>query len=503
MVAKVKTFEFEGIKVRDVEVQVHMASGLPGINIVGLADKSVSESKERVKAAFHSIGLGIPQKRITINLSPADLSKDGSHYDLPIALGILNALDLIDSNELSKYIVLGEVALDGTINPVRGILPAAIEANSRELGIICPEENGSEAAWSGNERILAPKSITALLNHFKNEQILPRPIKSTANDNFKKYDLSDIKGQKFAKRALEIAAAGGHNMLMIGPPGSGKSMLAKRLPGLLPKLTTEEMLEVSIISSIAGKLQEGQLSDVRPFRDPHSSSSMAAIVGGGKDAKPGEVTLAHRGVLFMDELPEYSRNVLEALRQPVESGDITIARVNSHITYPSRFQLIAAMNPCKCGHFGDIELSCTKVPRCAEDYQSKISGPLLDRFDIRVDVQAVNAFEISESTEASESSEVVSSRINTARKIQEERYKNCDFSVNSDADGEQLYNLVKIDEDAKEILKASIEKFKLSMRGYNRVLRVARTIADLAGSEVVNKVHLSEALSYRITKLTA
>lgn len=503
MVAKVKTFEFEGIKVRDVEVQVHMAAGLPGINIVGLADKSVSESKERVKAAFHSIGLGIPQKRITINLSPADLSKDGSHYDLPIALGILNALDLIDSEELSKYIVLGEVALDGTINSIRGILPASIEANSREMGIICPEENGSEAAWSGNEKILAPNSITSLLNHFKNEQILSRPQKASANDNFKSYDLSDIKGQKFAKRALEIAAAGGHNMLMIGPPGSGKSMLAKRLPGLLPKLTTEEMLEVSIISSIAGKLQEGMLSDIRPFRDPHSSSSMAAIVGGGKDAKPGEVTLAHRGVLFMDELPEYSRNVLESLRQPVESGDITIARVNSHITYPSRFQLVAAMNPCKCGHFGDIELSCTKVPRCAEDYQSKISGPLLDRFDIRVDVQAVNAFELSESSEESESSSAVAKRISTARKVQEERYKECDFSVNSDADGEQLYNLVKIDEEAKEILKTSIDKFKLSMRGYNRVLRVARTIADLAGSEEVNKLHLSEALSYRITKLTA
>jgi len=503
MVAKVKTFEFEGIRVRNVEVQVHMAAGLPGINIVGLADKSVSESKERVKAAFHSIGLGIPQKRITINLSPADLSKDGCHYDLPIALGILSALDLIDAEELSTYVVLGEVALDGAINPVRGVLPAAIEANSQGLGIICPEENGSEAAWSGNTKILAPKSITALLNHFKNEQILPIPEKSCSNDNIKSYELRDIKGQDFAKRALEIAAAGGHNMLMIGPPGSGKSMLAKRLPGLLPKLSTEEMLEASIISSVAGKLEEGTLTNTRPFRDPHSSASMAAIVGGGRDAKPGEVTLAHHGVLFMDELPEYSRNVLESLRQPVESGEITIARVNNHITYPSRFQLVAAMNPCRCGYFGDLESSCSKVPKCAEDYQSKISGPLLDRFDIRVDVQAVNVFEIAESTEETEKTETVAKRVTKARDIQEKRYAACNFSTNAHADGEQLYNLVNIEDDAKELLKSSVEKFKLSMRGYNRVLRVARTIADLAGAETVNKVHLSEAISYRITKLTA
>lgn len=503
MVARVKTFEFEGVNVKEVEVQVHIAGGLPGINIVGLADKAVSESKERIRAAFQNIGLGLPQKRVTVNLAPADLHKDGSHYDLPIALGILVELEVISQAQMDRYLALGEVSLDGSINRVFGMLPAAIGANAISRGIICPKENGSEAAWSGNEEILAPATLLELVNHFKNLQILPQPKAKIANDNVSYPDLLDIKGQKIAKRALEVAAAGGHNMLMIGPPGSGKSMLAKRLPGLLPPMTPEEMLEVSVIASVAGQLSEGAVLRTRPFREPHNSASMAAIVGGGRDAKAGEVTLAHQGVLFLDELPEFSRNVLESLRQPIESGNITIARVNSHITYPARFQLVAAMNPCKCGYFGDPANSCSKVPRCAEDYQSKISGPLFDRFDIRVDVPSVNAFDLELEPTPSESSSEVAKRVADARKIQENRYKDFGVKLNSHADGEVLQNSSMLNDETRELLKKSIDKFGLSMRGYNRVLRVARTIADLDRSEVVDKHHLAEALSYRVTKLFA
>jgi magnesium chelatase family protein len=500
MVARVNTIEFVGVDTTDIDVQVHMSQGMPGINIVGLADKAVAESKERIKAAFHSMGLTIPQKRITVNLAPADIHKEGSHYDLAIALGILVEAEIIPQFEVLNYIALGELSLDGRLNSIRGVLPAAINANSKKMGLICPNPNGSEAMWSGNYNILAPNNLLELINHFKNQQLLSTPEKKIANDNVRYPDLRDIKGQKLAKRALEISAAGGHNLMMIGPPGSGKSMLAKRLPGLLPPLTTEEMLEVSMISSIAGQLHDGNIIRTRPFRDPHCSSSMPSIVGGGRDAKPGEVTLAHLGVLFLDELPEYNRNVLESLRQPLESGTITISRVNSHVTYPSRFQLIAAMNPCKCGYFGDPRNSCTKIPRCAEDYQSKISGPLLDRFDIRVDVLALSTLEMEEDNN-SESSEIVAQRVATARTLQLERYKDLGISLNAYADGEILNKVTILDKESKELLLNSQDKFGLSMRGYNRVLRVARTIADLANSENISKIHIAEALSYRVAKL--
>lgn len=501
MTAKVLTVSFIGIEVKEVEVQVQIVPGLPAVSVVGLPDKTVGESRERIKAAFHAMGLGFPQRRVIINLAPADLLKEGSHYDLAIALGVLLELRVLRQQDLDGYYVLGELSLDGTVNQVNGILPAAIGANASSKGIVCPIANGNEAAWSGNPDILATRSLVELINHFKTEQVLKQPVLEVTNIQPNYLDMKDIKGQKFAKRALEIAAAGGHHMLMSGPPGAGKSMLAKRLPGLLPKLTTKEILEISIIASIAGQLNGKNIMNIRPFRDPHNSASMPSIIGGGRTAKPGEVTLAHLGVLFLDELPEFPRNLLESLRQPVEAGTITIARVNSHVTYPARFQLIAAMNPCRCGHFGDINNSCTRAPGCAQEYQSRISGPLFDRFDLRVEMQAIRAFEIEEAN--TETSATVAGRVKVARDIQASRYQNTDISLNSHADGELLYNHTQLDDGGNELLKSAMEKFSLSMRGYNRILRVARTIADLDNCKKVLQKHIAEALSFRLIRIRA
>lgn len=501
MVARIHTVAFQGIETKDVSVQVHLANGMPGFTIVGLADKAVAESRERIKAAFHSMGLSLPSKKITVNLAPADLLKEGSHFDLPIAIGLLAELGAISAEEASKYVVLGELALDGKISSVFGVLPAAMNAVAHNYGIICPHANGWEAAWSGNKNIVSAGNLVDLINHINGETNLPQPELRIEERKECYQDLRDIRGQEIAKRALEIAAAGGHNMMMIGPPGSGKSMLAQRLPGLLPPLQSEEMLEVSIIASIAGMLKDADgLIKQRPYRDPHSSSSMAAMVGGGRNAKPGEVTMAHLGVLFLDELPEFSRVVLESLRQPIEQGNVTIARVNNHITYPSRFQLIAAMNPCKCGYFGEAK-ACSKVPRCAEDYQGRISGPLLDRFDIRVDVPSLKLEELE--GRQGEDSATVRERVMKARLIQIDRYKGTGINLNACADGDQLVAFNSLCQESQEILKKSMDKFHLSMRAFNRILRVARTIADLAGVEEVRKQHIIEALSFRNIKLKA
>jgi len=496
MVARIRTVAFQGIEVLSVDVQVQIASGLPAFAIVGLPDKAVGESKERVRAALTAIGLALPPKRIIVNLAPADLGKEGTHFDLPIALGLLVAIGAIAGDALAPYVCLGELGLDGSIANVAGVLPAAIHAAAQSSGLICPKGQGGEAAWAGELDVLAPDNLIALINHFKGAQILSAPKPLLAEEEALYPDLKDIKGQESAKRALEIAAAGGHNLLMIGPPGSGKSMLAARLPGLLPPLDPSEALEVSMVHSLAGKLADGRLCRRRPFRDPHHSASLAALVGGGQRARPGEVSLSHLGVLFLDELPEFQRATLEALRQPLESGRVSIARANAHVTYPSRIQLVAAMNPCPCGHLEDAALACGRAPRCAQDYQARISGPLFDRIDLHIDVPAVSAADLTLPPPA-EGSAQVAARVAKARTIQTERYKKEGIRTNAEADGELLEQVGPLDEPSRKLLTQAIEKFRLSARGFHRVLRVARTLADLEGGGAVKQIHVAEALTYR------
>jgi len=473
---------------------------MPAFIVVGLPDKAVGESRERVRAALTSLGIALPPKRIIVNLSPADLQKEGSHYDLAIALGVLVVLGAVSREDISSFVVLGELALDGRISPVSGVLPAALEAANSDLGVICPVACGSEAAWAEGIQILAAPDLLSLMNHFKGRQVLSSPKPYLSEEVCQNVDLVELKGQESAKRALEIAAAGGHNLLMQGPPGAGKSMLASRLTGLLPPLTPEEALEVTMIHSLAGQLQDGRLIRQRPFRDPHHSASLPALVGGGHKAKPGEVSLAHHGVLFLDELPEFARSTLETLRQPLESGKVMIARVNAHVTYPARFQLIAAMNPCRCGYLDDPDRACSRAPRCANDYQARISGPLLDRIDINVFVPAVKPHELV-SVKVGESSQQVASRVKAARELQRERYRKEQAenptSVNAFLSGKLLDAFAEPDHEGKELLAQAMEKLKLSARGYHRILRVARTIADLAQSQHVRSPHVAEAIAFR------
>jgi magnesium chelatase family protein len=394
MVAHVATVAFLGLEARAVEVQVQISAGLPKFLVVGLPDKAVAESRERVHAALAAIGLSLPPKRITVNLSPADLPKEGSHYDLPIALGLLAAMGAIDTETLAGYVAVGELGLDGRVAPSPGVLLAAMHASARSLGLVCPAAQGPEAAWAGDVEIVAAPDLIALLNHFRGSSVLAPPQPGEAALDSRGPDLAQVKGQETAKRALEIAAAGGHNLLMTGPPGAGKSLLAACLPGILPELTPSEALEVSMIASVADMLTGGRLIRSRPFRAPHHSASMVSLVGGGLRVRPGEVSLAHLGVLFLDELPEFQRSALDSLRQPLEAGVVQVSRANAHVTFPARVQLVAAMNPCRCGHLGDPALACSRAPRCAADYQARVSGPLLDRIDLHVDVGAVAAADV-------------------------------------------------------------------------------------------------------------
>jgi magnesium chelatase family protein len=502
MVQRVSTVAFEGIDARGVDVQVQVAPGLPAFIIVGLPDKAVSEAKQRVRAALVASGLALPARRITINMAPADLPKEGSHYDLPIALGLMAAIGAIPHDALAGFVVLGELGLDGSIAPVAGVLPAAIAANARGEGLICPAVCGPEAAWASPEiEIIAAQSLIQLANHFKGTQVLARPAPTIREFDGAPLDLKDIKGQESAKRALEIAAAGGHNLLMIGPPGAGKSMLAARLPSILPPLTPAELLDVSMIASVAGEIEGGALTNQRPFRAPHHSASMPSLVGGGARAKPGEISLAHHGVLFLDELPEFAPQVLDALRQPLESGTVSIARVNQRITYPARCMLVGAMNPCRCGRATEPGFMCRRAAnaRCAAEYQARLSGPLLDRIDLQIEVPAVTAADLILPA-PTEGSREIAARVARARDVQTARYASLGLAhvrSNAQAQGPVLEDIARLDSSGVALMRDAADAMRLSARGFHRVLRVARTLADLDGAATVGRIHLAEALSYR------
>ena len=498
MIARAYTVAFQGVDARIVEVQCAVAPGLPAFNLVGLPDKAVSEAKERVRAALTSLGIALPAKRITVNLSPADLPKEGSHFDLPIALALLAAIEVLPKAEVARQVALGELSLDGTLIPVIGALPAAVAAAAANFSLVCPKACGAEAAWVEAVQVIAPANLLDLINHFTGRNVLEPATPGEVTNTGLIRDMRDVKGQERAKRALEVAAAGRHHFFMVGEPGSGKSMMAARLPGILPPLDPEEALETSMIHSLAGLLEEGGINRARPFRAPHHTASMAAIVGGGRDAKPGEISLAHHGVLFLDEFPEFPRPVLETLRQPVETGDVVVARANAHIRYPCKFMLVCASNPCKCGYLSDPSRACPRAPVCGQDYLGRISGPLMDRFDIRMEVPPVSVADLS-LPPAAEGSAEIGARVAQARDVQRRRFKDhAGISLNSEAEGDLLDEITALDAEGSELLKRATEKFRMTARGYHRILRVSRTIADLDGSVKVRKPHLAEAIGYRM-----
>ncbi|MPQ92990.1 YifB family Mg chelatase-like AAA ATPase [Thioclava sp. JE_KL1] len=499
MVSQSYTVAFEGVEARLVEVQCALSEGMPGFAVVGLPDKAVSEARERVRAALGALGIALPMQKITVNLSPADLPKEGSHFDLPIALALLGAIGVVPRDRIEALVAVGELSLDGRLLPVTGALPAAMAAAAQDKGLICPKGSGAEAAWVGAAEVTAPETLGAAIDHLSGRLPLEPARPGLVRDAPHPRDLRDVKGQERAKRALEIAAAGRHHLMMIGTPGSGKSMLAARLPSILPEMRPEEMLETSMIQSLSGLLAEGGISRTRPFREPHHTASMAAMIGGGRGARPGEVSLAHNGVLFMDEFPEFPRAVLETLRQPIETGEVVVSRANAHTRYPCRFLLIAAANPCKCGYLGDAERACARAPGCGDDYLGRISGPLMDRFDLRIEVPPVRYADL-DLPASGDSSAEVAARVAEARERQAQRFADHPaIRVNAEAEGQLLEDIATPDAQGRDLLARMAERVGLSARGYHRVLRVARTIADLDHAEHVRQPHIAEALSYRLS----